>query len=155
MDRRIILMLGLMRIHSYIGMAAMLLAGCSKSLPPDTSALVLAANQRGAPQFQLSGPGVLNYNYSSGSFTFHIGPAAGAPWISGSGQMKLGSSNDVAIAIQSSSDRPYDIQLFGLATNSDMSLSEDQLKETLHVSKGDQKLKIDRFVIYTYDFTKR
>ena len=69
--------------------------------------------------------------------------------------MKLGSSNDVTISIQSTSDRAYDIQLLGLSTNNNFDVEEGQLKEAIHVSAGDQRLTIERFVIYTYDFAKR
>jgi hypothetical protein len=115
---------------------------------------VLAANEKGTPQFDYTGPGALNYSHSFESFTFEIGPVSGTPWIKGKGEMKVGDSNSLAIAIHSSSDRPFDIQLFGLATNNDMNLPEDRLKETLHVGKGDQNLRIERFVIFTYDFAR-
>jgi hypothetical protein len=69
--------------------------------------------------------------------------------------MKLGSSNDVTISIQSTSDRAFDIQLLGLSTTNNFDIEEEQLKETVHIPPGDQNLTIGRFVIYTYDFAKR
>ena len=66
----------------------------------------------------------------------------------------MGRGNEVVITLQSSSDRPFDIHLFGLSAKNDPNLPEDSLKETIHVSKGDQKLRLERFIIYTYDFAK-
>jgi hypothetical protein len=141
-------------------LALLLLAGCSKQnsqQPVSTlaSVLVLASNERGRPQFDYSGPDSLSYQHSLDTFTFQIGPAAGTPWATAKGEMKLGSSNDVTITIQSTSDRAYDIQLLGLSTTNNFDVTEDKIKEMLHVPAGDKKLTIERFVIYTYDFAKR
>ena len=63
--------------------------------------------------------------------------------------MKAGTSNDVVINVQSSSDRAYDLQLLGLATNS-ADMPEEKAQETVRVGSGNQKLGFARFVIYTY-----
>lgn len=133
----------------------LLLAGCSKQPAPPTASspapvVVLASNERGRPQFDYSGPDSLSYKYSLDTFTFQIGQ-----WGSAKGEMKLGGSNDVTITIQSTSDRAYDIQLLGLSTTNNFDVEEDKIKETVHVPAGEQKVKIERFVIYTYDFAKR
>ena len=136
-------------------LASLVLAGCSKqATPPPTSTpaavVILASNERGRPQFDYSGPDSLSYKYSLDTFTFQIGQ-----WGSGKGEMKLGGSNDVTIIIQSTSDRAYDIQLLGLSTTNNFDVEEDKIKETVHVPAGEQKVKIERFDIYTYDFAKR
>ena len=69
--------------------------------------------------------------------------------------MKLGSSNDLTITIQSTSDRAYDIQLLGLSTINNFDVKEDKIKETLRIPAGEKKLTIERFVIFTYDLTKQ
>lgn len=69
--------------------------------------------------------------------------------------MKQGDTNDLTITIQSTSDRAYDIQLLGLSTNNNFDVEEEKIKETLRVPAGEHNVKIQRFVIYTYDFTKR
>jgi len=136
-------------------LASLVLAGCSKQpTPPPASTpapvVVLASNERGSPQFDYSGPDSLSYKYSLDTFTFQIGQ-----WGSAKGEMKLGGSNDVTITIRSISDRAYEIQLLGLATNNNFDVEQEKIKETVHVPAGEQKLKIERFVIYTYDFAKR
>ena len=136
------------------------LVGCSKQVtqqaaPSLAPVVVLASNERGRPQFDYTGPDSLNFRYSLDSFTFQIGPAVGTPWATGKGEMKLGSSNDVTITIQSTSDRAYDIQLLGLSTTNDFNVEEDKTKETLHVPTGEKTVRIERFVIFTYDFAKR
>ena len=146
------LRLGLMRP---LLLAVLLMAGCSKQPTPPTASspapvVILAANERGRPQFDYSGPDSLSYKYSLDTFTFQIGQ-----WGSAKGEMKLGGSNDVTIVIQSTADRAFDIQLLGLSTNNNFEVGEEKLKETVHVPAGDQKLKIERFVIFTYDFAKR
>jgi hypothetical protein len=137
-----------------VSIASLLLAGCSKQAAVITSTstpvVVLASNERGRPQFDYTGPDSLSYRYSVDTFTVQIGQ-----WGSVKGAMKLGSSNDVTISIQSASDRAYDIQLLGLSTNNNYDVEEGQLKETVHIPPGDQNLTIERFVIYTYDFAKR
>ena len=148
--------LGLMRA---LLLASLLLAGCSKQVsqqPVSTLApvLVLASNERGRPQFDYSGPDSLSYHQSLDSFTFQIGPAVGTPWATAKGEMKPGSSNDVTITIQSTSDRAYDIQLLGLSPTNNFDVTEDKIKETLRVPAGEKKLTIERFVIFTYDFAK-
>jgi hypothetical protein len=151
----IISTLGPMGTFRSIFVAALLLFGWSRScLAGETSVLVLAVNERGDPQIQTGGPGVLNYTNINGTFTFHIGPPVGAPWISGKGEFKMGRGNELLITIHSSADRPFDIQLFGLAAKNDANLPEDSLKETVHVLKGDKDLNLERFIIYTYDFSK-
>ena len=129
--------------------------GCSKvSVSPNTSTpapvVVLAVNERGRPQFDYSGPGSLSYKYSLDTFTFQIGE-----WVSAKGEIKLGRSNDVTISIQSTSDHSFDMQLLGLSSTNSFDVVEEKLKETIHVPAGEQKLKIERFVIFTYDFAKR
>ncbi len=133
---------------------AVLTNGCSKQAPQQASVLTLAANERGTPQFDYSGPGRVSYHQSFESFTFEIGPLAGTPWATGKGEMKFSDSNHVVIAIQSLSDRPYDIELLGVWTNRTLGISEDRAKEKVRVPAGDQKLRLDRFVIWTYDFSK-
>ena len=150
-------MLGLMRA---LLLASLLFAGCSKQAPQQpvsalAPVLVLASNERGRPQFDYSGPDSLSYRYSLDSFTFQIGPAVGTPWATGKGEMKLGNTNDLIITIQSTSDRGYDIQLLGLSTTNNFDVAEDKMKETLRVPAGEKKLTIQRYVIYTYDFSKR
>ena len=133
----------------------MLLSGCSKRASTQARPLVvLAMNERGAPQLDYSGPGVLNYRYSLGSFSFEIGPVSGAPWIIAKGEAKRGASNDVVFSIASSSDRAYDIQLLGVSTNN-TDLPEERTRETMSVPASNQTLSVHRFVIYTYDFVKR
>jgi hypothetical protein len=63
-------------------------------------------------------------------------------------------SNHVIFSVQSSSDHPYDIELLGVWTNRTSDIPEEKAKETLHILAGDQKLQIERFVIWTYDFGK-
>jgi hypothetical protein len=138
-----------------VSTASLLLGGCSKQAAPptvstSTPVVVLASNERGRPQFDHTGPDSLSYRYSLDTFTFRIGE-----WGSAKGAMKLGSSNDVTISIQSTSDRAFDIQLLGLSTTNNFDIEEEQLKETVHIPPGDQNLTIGRFVIYTYDFAKR
>lgn len=74
--------------------------------------------------------------------------------MSAKGEMKFSDTNHVTVTIQSSSDRPYDIELLGLWTNRSLEIAEDKAREILHVPAGEQKLNIDRFVIWTYDFAK-
>ena len=132
----------------------LLAGGCSRQTP-QTSVVTLAANERGSPQLDYTGPGALNYHYSFESFTFQIGPAnGGAPWTTGKGEMKFSDSNHVGLVIQSSSDRAYDIDLLGVWTNRNLEIPEDKAKEKVHMPAGDQKLNIERFVIWTYDFSK-
>ena len=117
--------------------------------------MTLAANERGQPQFDYTGPGALNYKYSFESFTFQIGPTNGSvPWTTGKGEITFSDSNHVTVAIQSSSDRAYDIELLGMWTNRTLGIPENKAKETVHMPTGDQKLSIERFVIWTYDFSK-
>ena len=61
----------------------------------------------------------------------------------------------MSITIHSTSDRGYDIQLLGLSTNKNFDVEENKLKQTIHIPAGDQKLTIQRFIIYTYDFKER
>jgi hypothetical protein len=138
-----------------VSIASLLLAGCSKQAAPptvstSTPVAVLASNERGRPQFDYTGPDSLSYRYSLDTFTFQIGQ-----WGSAKGVMKVGSSNDVTIAIQSTSDRAYDIQLLGFSATNNFNVEEERLKETVHIPPGDQRLTIGRFIIYTYDFAKR
>jgi len=129
-------------------------SGCSRQVPQQASVLTLAANDRGTPQFDYSGPGRLSYHKSFESFTFEISPVTGSPWATGKGEMKFSDSNHVVIAIQSSSDRAYDIELLGVWTNRTLDISEDRAKEKVRVPAGEQKLRLERFVIWTYDFNK-
>jgi hypothetical protein len=136
-------------------LTSLVLVGCAKqATPPSASTpapvVVLAANERGKPQFDYSGPDSLSYKYSLDTFSFQLGQ-----WGSANGEMKLGSSNDVTISIQSTSDRSFDIQFLGLSSTNNFDVEEEKLKEVVHVPAGDQKLRIERFVIYTYDFAKR
>jgi hypothetical protein len=118
------------------------------------SVTTLATNDRGTPQFDYSGPGKFSYNYSAESFKFEIGPLSGTPWVKGKGEMKFGDSNNVLVSIQSSSDRPYDIELLGVWTSLTLDVPEARAKEKVHVLAGEQKLTIERFVIWTYDLSK-
>ncbi len=133
--------------------ALLFMSGCSQQAQ-QSLVLTLAANEGGKPQFDYSGPGSLTYRYSFESFTFQIGPATGKPWVTGRGEMKFTDSNHVVIGLQSSSDRPYDIELLGVWTNRTLDIPEDTAKERLRVAAGEQKLSVDRFVIWTYDFNK-
>ncbi len=129
--------------------------GCSEKAPQQSSVVTLAANERGSPQLDYAGPGALNYHYAFESFTFQIGPThGGAPWTTGKGAMKFSDSNHVTLEIQSSSDRAYDIELLGVWTNRNVAIPENAAKEKLHVAAGEQKLNLERFVIWTYDFSK-
>jgi len=68
--------------------------------------------------------------------------------------MTFTDGNHIIIAIQSASERPFDIELLGIWTNRTLDIPEEKAKEKVHVSAGDQKLSIERFVIWTYDFSK-
>ena len=70
------------------------------------------------------------------------------------GASELVHLNHVVIAIQSSSDRPYEIELLGMWTNRALDISEFKAKEKVRVPAGDQKFSIERFVIWNYDFSK-
>lgn len=78
----------------------------------------------------------------------------GNAWVTANGEMKFTGTNHVLISIQSSSDRPYDIELLGVWTNGTLEIPEDKAKEKLHVPAGEQKLNVERYVIWTYDFIK-
>lgn len=136
--------------------AAIFASGCSKQgqASQQSSVVTLASDDRGRPQLDYSGPGKLSYRNSFESFSFEIGSGVGAPWATGKGAMNFTDSNHVIITVQSSSERPYDIQLLGVWTNRTLDIPEEKAKETIHVLAGDQKLHIERFVIWTYDFSK-
>lgn len=141
----------------FLSLSAVMFANsCSKQTqaPTQGSILTLASNDRGRPQFDYSGPGKLSYQYSFESFTFEIGPVTGTPWTTGKGEMTFTDSNHIIIAIQSASERPFDIELLGIWTNRTLDIPEEKAKEKVHVSAGDKKLSIERFVIWTYDFSK-
>ncbi len=134
---------------------SMLGSSCSKKTPRESSVVTLAANERGSPQIEYAGPGALKYHYTFESFTFQIGPThSGAPWTTGKGSMKFSDSNHLILDIQSSSDRAYDIELLGVWTNRNLAVPENMAKEKVHMAAGDQKLSLERFVIWTYDFSK-
>jgi hypothetical protein len=128
--------------------------GCSRQSTSQSPVVILAASETGRPQLDYSGPGSLSYRYSFDSFTFQIGPVTGTAWATAQCQMKFADSNRVAITIQSSSDRAYDIELLGVSTNRAVNVPEDKAKEKLHVAAGSKTLSIERFVIWTYDFSK-
>ncbi len=132
----------------------MLIAGCSNKAPAPASVLTLAASERGIPQFDYSGPGKLSYHQSFNLFSFEIGPLSGAPWVTGKGELNFSDSNHVVISVQSSSDRPYEIELLGVCTNRTLDVPEEKAKEIVRVLAGEQKLSLERFVIWTYDFSK-
>jgi hypothetical protein len=154
----VMLIVNLMRTVSFLPLIfgiAMLGSSCSKNTPQPSSVVTLAANEKGSPQIDYAGPGAMNYHYTFESFTFQIGPAyGGAPWTTGKGAMKFSDSNHVTLDIQSSSDRAYDIELLGVWTNRNLAIPENVAKEKLHMAAGDQKLSLERFVIWTYDFSK-
>jgi hypothetical protein len=141
-------------MHAIALLALVLLgfAGCSKKQTP---IVILASNEDGQPQFDYIGPGMYGYNRNLGSFTFKVGPVSGQPWVTGSGEMKLGNSNDMVISIQSESDRAFGIRVLGMLTNDNMQASEKQTEEMFHIPAGKQTLKVQRFVIFTYDFRKK
>jgi len=147
-----------MRVLFFILSACAVLAlpaGCSKPAAPDPRPLVvLASDERGTPQLDYAGPGALNYQYSFGSFSFDIGPVAGTRWIKAKGEITARTNSEVTISIHSSSDRAYDLQVWGVSTNGS-NLPEDKAKETVSVDAGNQTINLRRFVIWTYDFTKR
>jgi hypothetical protein len=145
-------MLTRMRAVASIALALLGLVGCSKK---ETPVVILASNEDGRPQFDYVGPGMYNYNRNFGSFIFKLGPVSGPSWATGSGELKLGESNDMVLSIQSESDRAFDIRVLGVLTNDNPEAPEEQTIETFHVPPGKQALKLERFIIYTYDFQKR
>lgn len=134
---------------------AVLGSSCSQKAPQQSSVVTLAANEGGSPQIDYAGPGTMSYHYSLESFTFQIRPTyGGAAWATGKGAMRFSDSNHVVVDIQSSSERAYDIELLGVWTNRNLAIPENMAKEKVHMAAGDQKLSLDRFVIWTYDFSK-
>lgn len=139
---------------------AIFVGGCSKQPPApapaqsESTVVTLASNDRGLAQLEYSGPGHLDHSSFNESFNFEIGLVGGIPWTTAKGEMKFSDTNHVTITLQSTSDRPYDIDLLGVWTNRTLDIPEDKAKEKVHVPAGEQKLKIDRFVIWTYDFFK-
>lgn len=127
-----------------------LVLGCSKENALDnesTPVVVLGVSERGSAQLDYVGPDSMSLRYSHRSFTFQLGN-----WCTADGEIKSLSDAKVQITVRSKSDRPYDIQVLGLSSSADSKASEEQLKETLHVEAGERELKIDRFIVYTYDF---
>lgn len=125
--------------------------GCSKESPASNfPSFQIASDTNGYPLLSYSGPGFYHNSTSFGSFTFQVGPSmSGTPWIMIKGEIKVGNSNDIVIQIQSSSDRAYDLQFLGFATNS-ADMPEEKTKETVRIGPGENKLSFARFVIYTY-----
>lgn len=110
----------------------------ARPTPPEqpVPVVTLAANENGKPQVDYRGPGALSYRSSLESFTFRIGPVTGSPWLSANGGMKFSDTNHVIISIQSSSDRPYEIELLGVWTNRTLDIPESMAKEHLRVEAG-------------------
>ena len=143
-------------VASVFSLAAviLLLVGCSKQPTQQTPLLTLASNERGNPQFDYTGPGKLSYRHSFDSFSYQIGATTSIPWVTGRGEMRFSDSNHMIVSIQSSSDRPYEIELLGIWTNRSSDIPENMAKERLRIPAGEQNLNIERFVIWTYDFAK-
>ena len=116
--------------------------------------LVLAANNTATPQIGYTGLDALSYKFSDASFTFEVGPDSGTPWLTGKGKMQISQTNNMTITIDSTSERPYEIRLLGLAKTSDVQ-SNDPIEETIPVAAGKQNLKVDRFLIFTHDFSRQ
>jgi hypothetical protein len=136
-----------MRTVALITLALLGLAGCSKK---ETPVVVLASDADGQPQFAYVGPGMYKYDRNFSSFTFKVGPVSGQPWVTGSGEMKFGDSNDLVMTIESEADRAFDIRVLGMLTNNNMQASEDRTVELFHIPSGKHAFKVERFVIYRY-----
>jgi hypothetical protein len=72
----------------------------------------------------------------------------------GKGKMTFTDSNHMVMTLQSSSDRPYEVELLGVWTNRTLDIPEEKAKEKVRVESGDQKVTLERFVIWTYDFVR-
>jgi hypothetical protein len=152
---RIIATFGQMRTTLNCILVMLVLAGCSKieteNGPP---ILVLAVGAEHQPEFKIEGKGLSEGYQTNGNFEFRMRGALGETWIKCVGTVAVARGNNVVITLRTSADRQFDLQLIGLSENDDPSLPEGGLKQTMHIPKGDQEIKLERLVVQTYDFSK-
>ena len=144
-----------MRISLITLLTAILLAGCVKieidSSPPS---MILGIGKSHQPQFKIDGKGMFVATEVNGTFHVQMRGALDEAWIKCVGTVTISRENEVVIALHSSADRQYDIQLIGLSKHDASASPTDDLKQTIHVSKGEQDVKVVRYLVQTCDFSK-
>ena len=133
--------------------ATLFLSSCGGEKTPDpVPALQLAFKESGRLWTNSNGPDVVQFSRTNDDFKIDMGPFQKTPWLTAKGKIKTSKeSNAASFDLTFTSDRPFELQLLGLAAKDDETLPEEATIEKFQMPAGEKTLKLDRFILYVYE----
>ena len=133
--------------------APLFLSSCGGENTPDpVPVLQLAFKESGSLWTNSTGSDVVQYSRMNDDIKMDMGTFQKTPWLTAKGKLKTSKENNaVSFDLTFTSDRPFELQLLGLAAKDDDTLAEEATLEKFQMPAGEKTLKLDRFILYVYE----
>ena len=133
--------------------ATLFFTSCGGEKTPDPApVLQLGFKESGGLWTNSTGPDIVQFSRTNDDFKIDVGPFQKSPWLTAKGKIKTSKeSNAASFDLTFTSDRPFELQVLGLATKDVESLPDEATIEKIQMPAGEKSLKLDRFIIYVYE----